>query len=387
MRKPIVNLLTAVAAVAVAACSSGGATSTGASSSQPATSSQTGTAASSAPILSTLQGAEQTRVAGLIAEARQEGTLNWLDSVPAPTTAKQMIAAFETAYGLPSVTINYTRSSTAAIGATLQQEVQSGKITTDIFGVGNPILFVQLKQIGALANYNTPAASAYAEFQSDFPDDPGYYMTTDAYSFSPVANLNLYKTPIDSWTNLLDPALGGGKLAVPDVPSFPSEEYWYIGLQTKLPASFFDQLAATHPGTAVGNSILEAANVAQGKVAVAIMPGFRASQAVKNSGTPLRVYYPKEGSVFFPQTYAIMAKSPHLALAELFYDYILSDAGQKLYVSLEGLTPTRSGFQMPADLVQYSPPLSSIPVIGLPWTTITQAQLTAAGQSWTGIFH
>jgi iron(III) transport system substrate-binding protein len=363
---------------ALAACSSGG--SSGASSAAACTHPSD----SSAPVLSTLAGAQRSQTATLICEAKSETAFTWIDSVVAPTTAAAMIKEFQQEYGL-SFKLNYNRLTSGELSTEIQQQVTASKINTDFFGTASPELFAELKDANALLHYTSPESSHYTYAAKYVSEQPGYWIAPDAYSFAIVVNPAVYSKPLTSWSDLSDPALKG-KVDMPDVTANEGSLYWYYGLKSVLPASVFHGWAANDPKTSSGSSAQEAQKVAEQQVAVAVTAGFRVSQTVAQTKVPLKVYYPSQGTVLDGQTYGILANSPDPAIAELFDDFLLSKTGQQIYVDKEGIATFYPGVNPPSADLAYQPSISAMSIIPLNTDKVSSAELTNARNDWKTIF-
>lgn len=365
----------------LAACSSSGSGSSGGGSG-----SSTGDASSvSAPVLNGLSGSEKTQIADLISKARTEQSFSWIDSVAAPTTASAMFSAFEKEYGLSGVKLSFDRLTSGELSTEVEQEVEAGKITTDFFGTASPALFSELKQSNALEHYVSPESSIYSYAAKYVSEQPGYWMAPDAYAFGIIVNPKLYSKPLTSWTDLSAAALKG-KWDAPDVAANEGSLLWFYGLSKKLPKSVFAGWAANSPKTSSGSSNQEAQKVAEGEIDASVTSGFRASQTVAQTHVPLKVYYPKEGTVLDGQTYGILANSPDPAIAELFDDFLLSKAGQQIYVDKEGIASFYPGVKAPAADLAYQPAISSMSIIPLNTDEVTSSDLTNARDEWTSLF-
>ncbi len=381
--RPAAALL-AAAALVVSACS-GTTSSTTAPGVGAAGTSAAAASGSSAPILATLTGAERTRVAGLISKAQSEGSLAWIDSIPVASTAQAMFAAFQQEYGLPNLKLNYQRLSTSKIASLLEQEVTAGKITTDIAGAAFPKMWSQLKASNALLQYTSPEASNYTASAEYLDDNPGYWISSDAFGQVPIANTKQFPTPITSWQDLLSPSLKGKVFMInPDASS--SMLYTYIALRQVLPLSYFQQLAGQVGGFSTGSSVADVQAVTNGQDTVTITVDFRPIQFA-NTGVPMKSYYPKEGVLMLGQSYGIMANGPDQAAAELFEDFLLSTQGQQIYVNKEGVTPARSGVTMSPALLQYSPKsVNDVTLLKFDWNT-PQATLDQYKNEFNQVFH
>ncbi|KAA9160081.1 extracellular solute-binding protein [Amycolatopsis acidicola] len=338
-----------------------------------------------APVLDKLTGAEHDRVARLIAQARGENELSWIDSVVAPTTATAMFAAFQQQYGLPGAKLTFERLTSGQLSSRLEQEVSAGQGKTDFFGVASPRLLSELADGNGLTQYDSPESVHYTAASKYVAQKPGYYIAPVAYAFAVVVNPGKYAKPVTSWADLADPALKG-KWDVPNVSANEGSLYWYYGLRGKLDPSVFRDWAANGPLTSTGSSAEEAQKVAQGQVSVSVTSGFRVSQTVAQTKVPLKVYYPQEGTPLAGQTYAITSTAPHAAIAKLFDDWLLSEAGQRMYVEKEGIGSFYPGVDPPASAAPYQPAFSDMPIIPLNTDQVATSELDKARTEWKGLF-
>jgi iron(III) transport system substrate-binding protein len=364
----------------LAACGSSGSGSSGGGSGSSA-----GDASVSAPVLNGLSGSQKTQIADLIGKARTEKSFSWIDSVAASSTASAMFSAFEKEYGLSGIKLSFDRLTSGELSTQVEQEVQSAKVTTDFFGTASPELFSVLKQSNALEHYVSPESPTYSYAAKYVSEQPGYWIAPDAYAFGIIVNPKLYAKPLTSWTDLSAADLKG-KWDAPDVAANEGSLLWYYGLSKKLPRSVFASWAANSPKTSSGSSAQEAQKVAEGQIDATVTSGFRASQTVAQTKVPLKVYYPKEGTVLDGQTYGILASSPDPAVAELFDDFLLSKAGQQIYVDKEGIASFYPGVKAPAADLAYQPAISNMSIIPLNSDKVSSSDLTTARNNWRSLF-
>jgi len=72
--------------------------------------------------------------AQVVEAARQEGALNWVDSIIVPSSAKVIAAAFRKHYGLPEdFKVNHQRLGTRPLSSRVAEEVTNDRAA----GIGN----------------------------------------------------------------------------------------------------------------------------------------------------------------------------------------------------------------------------------------------------------
>lgn len=326
----------------------------------------------------------------MIAAAKKEGALNWIESIVIPPSAKVIGEAFKKHYGLPaSFKINHQRKGTGPTTTTVAQEVQSGKVTIDVFAAAAPAFFADLKKAGALMGYASPEYANYTMARkAGLPYNTGYWQAAGAYCFAPITNPKVFKRKISSWYDLLAPDLKGNKIMWPNVRKGGSPLYTYYGMRQVLPKSFFEKLAKQEIVFDRGSSIDATQRLTQGEVVVTITNPFRIVQTAANSGVALEAHFPnKEGIVLLGQPYGILAKAPHPNAAKLFIDFMYSEKGMKVYIDMEKVIAVRDNMNVPDDIKKFSPPISELNVIPIDWTKLTEADLKKYQQEFGEIFN
>ena len=325
----------------------------------------------------------------MIAAAKQEGELSWIDTIVVPPSAKVIGEAFIKHYGLPeSFKFQHQRMGTGPTSTRVAQEVQSGNITIDVFGAAAPAFFADLKKANALMRYDSPEYAYYTKARENgLPYNEGYWQAAVAYCFAPITNPKIFKKKITSWYDLLDPELKGQKIMWPAVPKGGSPLDTYYGMRKVLPKSFFEDLAKQEIVYDRGSSVDATQRLTQGEVIVSITNPFRIVQTAASTGVDLEAHFPsKEGVVLLGQPYGILAKAPHPNAAKLFIDFLFSEQGMNLYIGLEKCIAIRDGMKVPDDIRKYSPPISELKVISMDWDNLKQADLKKAQDEFIDLF-
>ncbi len=340
--------------------------------------------AADAPILATLTGAERDRVAGLIEGARKEGELSWIDAIIVSATANKMTEAFKQKYGLANLKMNHERLQSAQLLARVKEEVSANRVLTDIFAVASPRFYYDLKDAGAMLQYESPEYKAFeSSNKAGLPYEQGYWVSPVAYCQVPVANTKAYPTPIEKWADLNNPQLKG-KFTFPNISGSETSLYTYIGLRKVLPLDYFKSVAGLALKSS-GSSVEETQKLASGELLLSVTSNFRTRQTVAQTSVPMKAYYPSEGVTMLGQPYGILAKAPHPNAAKLFVDFMFSEEGQSMYVELEGIISGRENLKLSDEAKQYSPPLSSIKSIPMDWKALDSKSVDAARAEWDSI--
>lgn len=326
----------------------------------------------------------------MIEAAKKEGELTWIDSIVVPPNAKAMEKAFKEYYGLPeSFKINHQRKGTGPTATLVAQEVQSGRVTIDLFGAAAPELFSDLKKAGALLEYQSAEYANFSKAQEvGLPYSEGYYQSAVAYCFAPITNPKVFKRKITSWYDLLAPDLKGKKIMFPAVAKGGSPLSTYYGLRQILPKSFFEELVKQEIIFDRGSSVDATQRLTQGEVIVTITNPFRIVQTAQTSGVELEAHFPnKEGIVLLGQPYGILKDAPHPNAAKLFIDFLFSETGIQNYIDLEKIISIRNGMEVPEDIKKFSPPIGDLNVIAIDWEKVDLATLTKYKEEFAEIFQ
>ncbi len=138
-----------------------------------------------------------------------------------------------------------------------------------------------------------------------------------------------------------------GQMAMPS-PLYSGAAAIMLGTMTSrsdLGWGYFEKLKAADTVAVRGNGAVLTA-VANGEKSYGILVDFMAFNA-KAKGSPIDFVFPAEGSPAVTEPVAILKTTQNAAAARAFVDFILSDDGQKLAVSM-GYIPAKAGVGMPS---------------------------------------
>jgi len=254
--------------------------------------------------------------------------------------ATQTVAAFKQAN--PGVDVEIFRSGTTEVMAKLAAEFASGQPRADVLLIADAASMQALKNGGHLLPY--PQANVAGLAEGTYDPDKTYFgskLITTGIAYNTAA-----KERPDSWADLEKPEFKG-KIAMPS-PLYSGAAAIMLGTMTSrsdLGWKFFDKLKANEAIAVRGNGAVLTA-VANGEKPYGILVDFMAFRA-KEKGSPVGFIIPKEGDPAVTEPVAILKTTQNKAAAQAFVDFILSDAGQKLAVSM-GYIPARASAGMPS---------------------------------------
>ncbi|MBI4491008.1 MAG: extracellular solute-binding protein [Deltaproteobacteria bacterium] len=221
-----------------------------------------------------------------------------------------------------------------------EAESRAGKHIADIVRTTDWYIDI-FKKKGLLMKYESSERKFYAE---DLKDPDGYY--TALYIFLHVMAYNtklISKEEVPrSYDDLLDPKWKG-KLGLED-----AAYVWLVNLLKlkgeKQGLEFMKRLARQDVSLRSGSTLLGNL-VAAGEIPLAIdLYAYQVERAKKN-GAPID-WVAVEPAIVHTVLGGINKNAPHPNAAKLFMDYLLSEDGQKIYLS-EGTQPARKGIYAP----------------------------------------
>ena len=199
-----------------------------------------------------------------------------------------------------------------------------------------------LKKDGRLSAY--PEAKVDGLAPGSFDSDSTYFgskLITTGIAVNTAA-----KSRPASWADLMRPEYKG-QIAMPS-PLYSGAAAIMLGTMTTradLGWNFFEKLKASETVAVRGNgAVLNA--VANGEKSYGVLVDFMAFNA-KAKGSPVEFIFPAEGLPAVTEPVAILRTTQNAAAARAFVDFILSDEGQKLAVSM-GYIPAKASVGMPA---------------------------------------
>jgi iron(III) transport system substrate-binding protein len=254
--------------------------------------------------------------------------------------ATQTVAAFK--HAQPGVDVEVFRSGTTEVMGKLAAEFAAGQPKPDVLLLADAATMEALKKDGRLL--------AYREAKVDGLD-PGSYDADRMYFGSKLITTGIAvnaaaKTRPASWADLARPEYKG-QIAMPS-PLYSGAAAIMLGTMTArsdLGWTFFEKLKAGDAIAVRGNGAVMTA-VANGEKSYGVLVDFMAFNA-KAKGSPIDFIFPAEGLPAVTEPVAILKTTQNAAAARAFVDFILSDEGQKLAVSM-GYIPARASVGMPS---------------------------------------
>ena len=276
--------------------------------------------------------------ATLFAGAASAGTLTLYTSQPEADAAKT-VDAFKKAY--PDVQVNIYRSGTSDILTKLAAEFAAGSPQPDVLLIADAVSMELLKKDDHL--------QAYPEAKLD-GIDPASYDKDKTYFGSKLITTGIaYNTQAaekpEHWADLAKPEYKDG-LVMPSPLYSGAAAYMLSGFvgDSNYGWDFYQKLKDNNTIAVRGNgAVLK--SVASGEKPYGVLVDFMAMNA-KKKGSPVEFVFPSEGVPAVTEPVAIMKTAKNMDDAKHFVDFILSDEGQKLALSM-GYLPAKASVGRP----------------------------------------
>ncbi len=267
--------------------------------------------------------------------------------------AQATINGFRALY--PQVEVEVFRSGTTEVMARLAAEFSAGQPKPDVLFIADAASMEQLKAANRLEKY---AAAKVDGIPAALIDVDRTYFGTKVISTGIIYN-RAAKTIPTAWADLAKPEYKGQiSMASALYSGAAAIKLSTVAARPDLGWPYIEALKANEAVAVRGNGAVLRA-VATGEKAYGIIVDFMAFNA-KQQGSPVEFVFPKEGVTVVTEPVAILSTAQNKPAARAFVDYLLSDEGQKLSLSL-GYLATRAGVGRPAWMASDAP-LNLMPV-------------------------
>ena len=284
------------------------------------------------------------REAKLLDMAKQEGGSLVLYTSLSSLVVKPVVKAFETQY--PGIKVDLFRGSSESVTQRVDQEAQAGVPGADIIETnGTEMFFFQAKK-NILVPYSAAPNRRFVPARYRFDT----YTADRLEEFVVAWNTNKVSSPPKSFQDLADPKWKG-QLAME-----PSDVDWFAALYTYLTQHGGPHGKKLSPAkvTNIFRGIARNAQIIEGHTTQAnLLAAGQFSVIVGGHAQSIEQLQAKKAPIAFkpfvkpvierPQGLGVAYRLRHPATALLFYDWILSSAGQKVMQD-NGVQPARTGF-------------------------------------------
>jgi iron(III) transport system substrate-binding protein len=273
----------------------------------------------------------------IIEAAKKEGELIWYGGGSGEID-EAINKGFMKKY--PFIQAKKFRIQSQRLLARFEAESRAGKHGADIVRTTDWYIDI-FKKRGLLARYDSPERK---HFVDELKDRDGHYTALYIILHAPAYNTKLVaKGEVPrSYDDLLDPKWKG-KLGLED-----AAYVWFVNVLKlkgeKQGLDFMKRLGRQNVNVRSGTTLL-ASLVAAGEMPLAIDLYAYSVERAKKSGAPLD-WVAIEPAIVHTILAGINKNAPHPNAAMLFMDYLLSEEGQRIYLS-EGNQPARRNINAP----------------------------------------
>ncbi|HWG03640.1 MAG TPA: extracellular solute-binding protein [Beijerinckiaceae bacterium] len=320
-------------------------------------------------------GPAQAADQAMIDAAKKDGSLTWYTSQIIDQFARPAAEAFEKKYG---IRVDYLRADSTELALRIVNEAKAGKVQADIFDGTSPT--PALKREGLVEQWIPPSAEA---LPSQYRDRDRYWAATNLYVLTPGFNTELVPkgTEPKTYQDLLDPKWKG-KMAWNSAPQ-TSAAPGFIGtvLADMGEDKGMDYLRALAKQNVTSvkvsaRQVLDQVIAGEYSIALQIFNNHAIISAAQGAPSAWIAMNP---SLAVLSAVSLTKGGPHPAAARLFFDFLVSEDGQKLY---------RAADYMPVD-PNVPPRDPSLRPDGVKFRaiTLTPEQIDASMPKWVGIYN
>jgi len=286
-----------------------------------------------------------------VAKAKAEGKVVWYTSTPL-IQGQKIVGLFEKEYGIK---VDMFRTGGSAVLRRFQQELESGRVATDVLTTSDPAAAAMLASKGIFVAFKP---KNFEKIPDAAKDKDGYFIAQRLNMMTIYLRSDKVPTADEpkSWSDLLD-AKYKGKLVIAD-PNFTSLQVSVIGMMSKERGwGFYEKLRANDTMVVPSNQqVSDMLKRGERLIAVGALDSYAADD--RKAGHPMKTLYPSDGVFVIPSPTSVVKGGPNPNAAKLFAEFMITDEVQKIF-------PADGGFAARSDIAapSGSPPLSSIKIL------------------------
>jgi iron(III) transport system substrate-binding protein len=258
----------------------------------------------------------------VISAAEEEGSITIYSSQPLDPL-NELAAAFEEEY--PGIDVEVVRGTDGELTTRIETEHQTGSITADMWVTSSQ---GAIDPKGAEGGWFVAPVGPHFEADGYLDEyfHEGDYFEVGAAILTFGWNTDEVPNGLEDFTDLLDPDLAGGRIAVIDANCCPAAVDFYLYLEEVYGEEFVEELAAQEPriypsALPIGEAL------GAGEVAAAAFTLPLVAQQAAGAPVDFAIADQAWGTRFFG---ALIDGAPHDNAAQVFADFMVSPDGQEI---------------------------------------------------------
>lgn len=274
---------------------------------------------------------EAGATAKLIEGAKKEGTLTYYTSVN-QGDASLMVKAFEEKY--PFVKISMLRTPGEKLFTRALAEARAKKLPADVYD-SSIVQVLQMKENGLLMKYVGPENKAYP---AKFRDPEGYWNATFHLPYVITYNTKIIspQEAPKSYEDLLNPKWRG------KIGMDAEDVQWFFHMQKIMGREkgidYMRKLARQNVSFRKGHTLLHTL-CAAGEIPILVVGYLSGVETAKAGGAPIDwVRFASFPIITAIHSVAVVASAPHPNAAKLFYNFIISRDGAKVFKKVQRIS-------------------------------------------------
>lgn len=268
--------------------------------------------------------------AEVVEAANAEGTLTVYSSLSDVETS---FARFEELY--PEIDVIIERAPTGDLITRLDQELEVNAQGADVTMHSQSEWFDERYEQDYLAQLKISPEQVVAGWQDRLDESSAAHVFTNAFIFGYNTNSG---GPIETMDEVFD-VVGSSVIGVPDAAISPVQTFLYSTWMEEYGDGFLDEICSLENRT-YGSNVPLAQSLAAGEISYGVGLAPSTMLSLMNGGAPVDYSIPAEANTGVGYTAAVLANAANPNAAQLFTDWLMSEAGAEMFVENHGPAST-----------------------------------------------
>lgn len=273
---------------------------------------------------------DEAEWAEIVEAAKAEGTVTVYSSLSDVETS---FAKFEELY--PEIDVVIERAPTGDLITRLDQELEVNAQGADLTMHSQSEWFEERYEQDYFAQLKISPDQVDAGWEDRLDEASFASVFTNAFIFG--FNTNSGET-IETMDEVLD-VVGDAAIGVPDAAISPAVTYLYQTWMDEYGDDFLEEVCSLNKST-YGSNVPLAQSLAAGEISYGVGLAPSTLLSLKNQGAPVDYAVPAEANTGVGYSAAVLANAAHPNAAQVFQDWLMSEAGAETFVANHGPAST-----------------------------------------------